>query len=44
MNPQKTKTSRVSQHDMGWIAQRTNSLSPVAVEVFLLTIPFIEPR
>ena len=27
---------------MGWIAQRTNSLSPVTVEVFLLTIPFIE--
>jgi hypothetical protein len=42
MNLQKQKTSRASQQDMGWIAQRTNSLSPVTVEVFLLTISFIE--
>jgi hypothetical protein len=44
MNLQKQKTSRASQQDMGWIAQRTNSLSPVTVEVFLFTIPFIERR
>jgi hypothetical protein len=42
MNLQKEKTPRASQHDMGWIAPRTTSLSPVAGEVFLLTIPFIE--
>jgi hypothetical protein len=29
MNPQEEKTSRASQHDMGWIPQRTKSLSPV---------------
>jgi hypothetical protein len=42
MNLQKERTPRASQHYMGWIAQRTKSLSPVAGEVFLLTIPFIE--
>src|SRR6266850_1526633 len=35
-------SSIISKHDMGRTAQRTTSLSPVAGEVFLLTIPFIE--
>ena len=42
MNLQEEKTPRASQHYMGWIAQRTTSLSPVAGEFFLLTLPFIE--
>src|SRR6266403_3486058 len=40
--PLKKKTSRASQQDMGWRAQRTCSLLPVAGRVFLLTLPFIE--
>src|SRR6266446_6809965 len=36
------KTSTASQQDMGWRAQRTCSLLPVAGKVFLLTLPFIE--
>ena len=42
MNLQEEKTPRASQHDMGWRAQRTTSLSPVAGEFFLLILPFIE--
>src|SRR6266404_5765401 len=42
MNLQGEKTSRASQQDMGWRAQRTCSLLPVAGKVFLLTLPFIE--
>src|SRR6516164_2839140 len=40
MNQEKTKTPKPSQHDMGWKAQRTFSLLPVAGEIFLLTLPF----
>src|SRR6516225_1376026 len=36
------KTPRASQHDIGWKAQQTFSLLPVAGEIFLLTSPFIE--
>src|SRR6516162_9380749 len=39
MNQEKTKTPKPSQHDMGWKAQRTFSLLPVAGEIFLLTFP-----
>ena len=42
MNLRKEKTPRTSQHYLGCIAQRTTSLSPVAGEIFLLTIPSIE--
>jgi hypothetical protein len=42
MNLREKKTPGASQHDLGWIVQRTKSLSPVAEEIFLLTIPFIE--
>ena len=42
MNLQGEKTSTASQQDMGWRAQRTCSLLPVAGKVFLLTLPFIE--
>src|SRR6516225_6247651 len=40
MNQEKTKTPKPSQHDMGWKAQRTFPLLPVAGEIFLLTFPF----
>src|SRR5258705_7838398 len=40
INLRKEKNPRTSQHDRGWIAQRTTSLSPVAGEVFLLAVPF----
>jgi len=43
MNLQREKTARASQHDMGWRASRRSLLPPVAGEVFLLTLPFIEP-
>ena len=42
MNLQTDKRPGGSQHDMGWRARRTSSLLPVAGEVFLLTLPFIE--
>src|SRR5215470_17223099 len=42
MNLEKEKGPRASQHDMGWNAQRTFPLLPVAGEIFLLTFPFIE--
>jgi hypothetical protein len=42
MNLEKEKIPRNSQHAMGWKAQRTFSLLPVAGEVFLLTFSFIE--
>ena len=42
MNLQRTKTTRASQHEMGWKAPRTLPLLPVAGEPFLLTFPFIE--
>jgi len=41
MNLEKEKGPRVSQHHMGWNAQRTFPLLPVAGEIFLLTFPFI---
>ena len=43
MNLRKREKSRTSLNDTGWRAQRTSSLFPVAGEVFLLTLPFIEP-
>jgi hypothetical protein len=36
------KGPRASQYEMGWKAPRTFSLLPVAEEIFLLTLPFIE--
>ena len=42
MNLQTDKRPGGSQHDLGWRARRTSSLLPVAGEVFLLTLPFIE--
>ena len=42
MNLLEEKTPRAPQHNLGWIAPRTTSLSPVAGDVFLVTIPFIE--
>src|SRR5258707_9276071 len=42
MNLQTDKRPGGSQHDMGWRVRRTSSLLPVAGEVFLLTLPFIE--
>jgi len=42
MNLEKEKALRDSQHAMGWKAQRTFSLFPVAGEIFPLTFPFIE--
>ena len=44
MNLEKEKGPRASQHDMGWNAQRTFPLLPVAGDIFLLTFPFIERR
>src|SRR5215469_2238490 len=41
MNLEKEKVLRDSQHDMGWKAQRTFSLLPVAGEIFPLTFSFI---
>ena len=40
MNLEKEKALRDSQHAIGWTAQRTFSLLPVAGEIFLLTLPF----
>ena len=42
MNLEKEKTFGVSQHAVGWRAQRSTSRWPVVGEVFLLTLPFIE--
>jgi hypothetical protein len=44
MNLQKEKREppRASHHHAGWIAWRTPLLLPVAGELFLLTLPFIE--
>src|ERR1700738_1249457 len=42
MTLRKKKTPRASQHYMGWRAGQTSLLLPVAGEVFLLTLPFIE--
>ena len=42
MNLEKENGPSDSQHDMGWNAQRTFPLLPVAGEMFLLTFPFIE--
>src|SRR5215472_14026525 len=42
MNLEKENVPRDSQHDMGWKAQRTFSLLPVAGEIVLLTFSFIE--
>jgi hypothetical protein len=42
MTLQKKKTSRASQHYMGWRAGQKSLLLPVAGEFFLLTLPFIE--
>jgi hypothetical protein len=44
MNLRKKKTPRASQHCMGWRAGHKSVLLPVAGEVFLLTLPFIERR
>jgi len=44
MDLRRAITPRASQQDMGWRAQRTTLLLPVAGEVFLLTLPFIETR
>ena len=44
MNLRKKKTPRASQHYMGWRAGHKSVLLPVAGEVFLLTLPFIERR
>jgi hypothetical protein len=40
MNLQRTKIPRASQHEMGWKAQQTFPLLPVAGEPFPLTFPF----
>jgi len=42
MNLEKEKGPRVSQHHMGWNAQRIFLLLPAAGEIFVLTFPFIE--
>jgi hypothetical protein len=42
MNLEKEKVPRDSQHAMGWKAQRTFSLLPVAGDIFPLTFSFIE--
>src|SRR5713101_8482294 len=42
MNLRKRENPRTSLNDTGWRAWRTSSLLPVAGEVFLLTLPFIE--
>jgi hypothetical protein len=42
MTLREKKTPRASQHSMGWRARRKSLLLPVAGEVFLLTLPFIE--
>jgi hypothetical protein len=44
MNLPKEKNPRALLHDMGWRAQRTCSLLPVAGDLFPLTLPFIERR
>src|SRR6516162_6695439 len=42
MNLQKKSTPRTSQHYVGWRAGQKSLLLPVAGEVFLLTLPFID--
>ncbi len=42
MNLRKKRTPRASQHYVGWRARQKSLLLPVAGEVFLLTLPFIE--
>ena len=44
MNLRKKRTPRASQHYLGWRAGQKSLLLPVAGEVFLLTLPFIERR
>ena len=44
MNLRKKKNPKASQHYMGWRAGHQSVLLPVAGEVFLLTLPFIERR
>jgi hypothetical protein len=42
MHLRKKRTPRASQHYVGWRAEQKSLLLPVAGEVFLLTLPFIE--
>jgi hypothetical protein len=42
MNLRKKRTLRASLHYIGWRARQKSLLLPVAGEVFLLTLPFIE--
>src|SRR4029077_15258625 len=42
MTLRKKRTPRASQHYTGWRAGQKSLLLPVAGEVFLLTLPFIE--
>src|ERR1700735_576116 len=42
MTRRKKRTPRASQHYMGWRDRQKSLLLPVAGEIFLLTLPFIE--
>ena len=42
MDRRKKRTPRASQHYRGWRAWQKSLLLPVAGEIFLLTLPFIE--
>src|SRR6202789_3891624 len=42
MDRRKKRTPRASQHYMGWRDRQKSLLLPVAGEIFLLTLPFIE--
>src|ERR1700682_5842940 len=42
MDLRKKRTPRASQHYVGWRAWQKSLLLPVAGEVFLLTLPFID--
>src|SRR5580704_5996554 len=42
MNRRNKRTPRPSQHYMGWRDRQKSLLLPVAGEIFLLTLPFIE--
>ena len=42
MDRRKKRTPRASQHYMGWRDGQISLLLPVAGEIFLLTLPFIE--
>src|SRR5271156_6773850 len=44
MNRRKKRTPRASLHYIGWRAWQKSLLLPVAGEIFLLTLPFIERR